>query len=155
MLEHLYGSGLRVSELCGLDVDALDVDRRLVTVWGKGSKQRQVPISAPSADAVRRWLAVRVDLVTPATPTGAMFLNRRGRRLSPRDVRRILDHRSTAPVHPHALRHSYATHLLDNGADLRFVQELLGHVSLETTQVYTHVSKERLLLMHERTHPRA
>ena len=155
VLELLYGSGLRVSELCGLGPGDVDLDRRLVTVWGKGSKQRQVPVSPPAAAAVRAWLMQgRPELVGRATPTTAMFLNRRGHRLSPRDCRRILDHRSAVPVHPHALRHSFATHLLDNGADLRIVQELLGHASLQTTQVYTHVSKERLLQTHERTHPR-
>jgi site-specific recombinase XerD len=155
VLELLYGSGLRVSELCNLDRDALDLSQGLVTVWGKRAKQRVVPLSPPCVDAIEAWLAVRPDLVTEGSPVGALFLNRRGHRLTPRDVRRILDHRSTAPVHPHALRHSFATHLLDNGADLRFVQELLGHASLQTTQIYTHVSKERLLQMHERTHPRA
>jgi len=155
VLELLYGSGLRVSELCGLDADAVDLERRMVTVWGKGSKQRQVPVSPPAAAAVRAWLARgRPDLAGPTSPPAAMFLNRRGHRLSPRDCRRIVDHRSAAPLHPHALRHSFATHLLDNGADLRIVQELLGHASLQTTQVYTHVSKERLLQTHERTHPR-
>jgi len=155
VLELLYGSGLRVSELCGLDADAVDLERRMVTVWGKGSKQRQVPVSPPAAAAVRAWLAQgRPDLAGPTSPPTAMFLNRRGHRLSPRDCRRIVDHRSPAPLHPHALRHSFATHLLDNGADLRIVQELLGHASLQTTQVYTHVSKERLLQTHERTHPR-
>jgi site-specific recombinase XerD len=156
VLELLYGSGLRVSELTGLDLGDVDLGRRTVTVWGKGSKQRQVPLSPPAAAAVRQWLELgRPQLTGPATPPGALFLNRRGRRLSPRDARRIVEHRSRGPLHPHALRHSFATHLLDNGADLRVVQELLGHASLQTTQVYTHVSKERLLLVHERTHPRA
>lgn len=156
VLELLYGSGLRVSELCGLDVDSVDLTRRLVTVWGKGSKQRIVPLSPTSVDAIREWLRdARGELVTDQTPSGAMFVNRRGRRLTPRDVRRVLDHRADSPVNPHALRHTFATHLLDNGADLRFVQEMLGHASLQTTQIYTHVSKERLLQMHERTHPRA
>jgi site-specific recombinase XerD len=156
VLELLYGSGLRVAELTGLDLDDVDLSRRTVTVWGKGSKQRQVPLSPPAVAALRRWLAGgRAQLATPGSPPAALFLNRRGRRLSPRDARRIVDHRAPGPLHPHALRHSFATHLLDNGADLRVVQELLGHTSLQTTQVYTHVSKERLLLVHERTHPRA
>jgi site-specific recombinase XerD len=156
VLELLYGSGLRVAELAGLDVDDVDLSRRTVTVWGKGSKQRQVPLSAPAVAALRRWLATgRARLTAPGSPRAALFLNRRGGRLTPRDARRIVDHRAQGPLHPHALRHSFATHLLDNGADLRVVQELLGHASLQTTQVYTHVSKERLLLVHERTHPRA
>ena len=155
VLELLYGSGLRVSELCGLEIDNVDTDRHLVRVWGKGSKERQVPISPPAADAVRAWREHRSALATAASPPAALFLNRRGNRLSPRDVRRILDRRAASPTHPHALRHTFATHLLDNGADLRVVQELLGHVSLQTTQVYTHVSKERLLQVYERTHPRA
>ena len=154
VLELLYGSGLRVSEVCGLDRDALDLTTPMVTVWGKGGKQRQVPMSPPAVAAVRRWLDDGRPTMGGAI-TAAVFLNRRGHRLSPRDVRRIVDHRSGAPLHPHALRHSFATHLLDNGADLRVVQELLGHASLQTTQVYTHVSKERLLQTHERTHPRA
>ena len=155
VLELLYGSGLRVSELCGLDLDDVDTERHLVRVWGKGSKQRQVPVSPPAAAAVRAWKEHRHELRTADSPEAALFLNRRGNRLSPRDVRRILDHRAASPTHPHALRHTFATHLLDNGADLRVVQELLGHVSLQTTQVYTHVSKERLLQVYERTHPRA
>jgi integrase/recombinase XerC len=156
LLELLYGSGLRVAELCGLRPDDIDVRRRLVTVWGKGSKQRQVPISPPAAAAVAGWLERgRGALVTGETPVDALFLNRRGRRLGPRDVRRVLDHRAAAPTHPHALRHSFATHLLDGGADLRVVQELLGHSSLRTTQVYTHVSTERLKSVHQHTHPRA
>lgn len=156
VLELLYGSGLRVAELCGLGRGDVDVETLRVTVWGKGSKQRQVPLSEPAAAALRGWLAAgRAAMAEGHPPTDALFLNRRGKRLGPRDVRRILDHRSTSPTHPHALRHTFATHLLDGGADLRVVQELLGHASLETTQVYTHVSKERLLSVYESTHPRA
>lgn len=155
VLELLYGSGLRVAELCGLRPGDLDLDRRLVTVWGKGAKQRQVPMSGPATEAVAGWLRGRADLADERTPPDALFLNRLGRRLGQRDVRRILDRRAAAPTHPHALRHTYATHLLDGGADLRAVQELLGHADLSTTQRYTHVSKERLRSVHEATHPRA
>ena len=156
VVELLYGSGLRVAELCGLAPADLDLSRSVVTVWGKGSKQRQVPMSEPSVEAVRRWLADgRPALAEAASPSDAAFLNSRGRRLGPRDVRRILDRHSASPTHPHALRHTFATHLLDGGADLRAVQEMLGHSSLQTTQVYTHVSKERLLQVYERSHPRA
>jgi site-specific recombinase XerD len=156
VLELLYGSGIRVAELCGLDVDHLDLDRRVVTVTGKGSKQRQVLIHERCAATLRAWLnGPRATLVASETPVGALFVNRRGNRLGPRDVRRLLDRRSPVPTHPHALRHSFATHLLDGGADLRVVQELLGHASLQTTQVYTHVSKERLLTVYSGTHPRA
>ncbi len=156
VLELLYGSGLRVSECCGLDVDGLDLAGTTVTVWGKGGKQRRVPMSEPSADACRHYLqSARPVLCGPETPRSAVFLNARGRRLGPRDVRRIVDRRSVVPTHPHALRHTYATHLLDGGADLRVVQELLGHSSLRTTQRYTHVSKERLVGVYRKTHPRA
>jgi integrase/recombinase XerC len=156
VLELLYGSGLRVSELCGLRPEDLDLPAGAITVWGKGSKQRRVPITAPAAEALTAWLQRgRVELVGPETPVDAVFLNARGRRLGPRDVRRILDRRSAAPTHPHALRHTFATHLLDGGADLRVVQELLGHADLSTTQRYTHVSKERLRSVYEATHPRA
>lgn len=156
VLELLYGSGLRVGELCGLRPDDLDLDQAVVRVWGKGSKQRRVPLSAPSVQAVAAWLADgRRHLCTEASPVDAVFLNRRGRRLSPRDVRRILDRRAPAPTHPHALRHTFATHLLDGGADLRAVQEMLGHADLATTQHYTHVSKERLRRVIDATHPRA
>ncbi|MBV8982806.1 MAG: tyrosine recombinase [Acidimicrobiia bacterium] len=156
VVELLYGSGLRVGELCGLRPGDLDLAKRLVVVWGKGSKQRQVPMSEPSVDAVRAWLSHgRPAMATPDSPTDALFLNKRGKRLSSRDVRRILDRRAVSPTHPHALRHTYATHLLDGGADLRAVQELLGHGDLATTQLYTHVSKERLRAVHQSSHPRA
>jgi site-specific recombinase XerD len=155
VLEVLYGSGLRVSELCGLDVNSLDLQTRAVTVWGKGSKQRRVPLSEAAVTAVEAWLRDGRALLIDGESGAAAFVNRRARRITPRDIRRILDHRASQPTHPHALRHSFATHLLDGGADLRVVQELLGHASLQTTQVYTHVSKERLLQTHERTHPRA
>jgi site-specific recombinase XerD len=156
LLELLYGSGLRVSEATALDVDEVDLARHRVVVWGKGGKQRAVPLSDPAADALRRWLADgRAALVTDATPAAAVFLNGRGRRLTPRDARRIVDRRAPAPTHPHALRHTFATHLLDGGADLRVVQELLGHADVATTQRYTHVSKERLRSVFDATHPRA
>jgi site-specific recombinase XerD len=156
VLELLYGSGLRVAELCGLSTGDVDLAQQRLTVWGKGSKQRQVPLSEPGADSVETWLERgRVQLLRPTSPVDALFLNMRGNRLGPRDVRRIIDRRAANPTHPHALRHTFATHLLDGGADLRVVQELLGHASLETTQVYTHVSKERLLQVYDTTHPRA
>jgi site-specific recombinase XerD len=156
VLEVLYGSGLRVAELSGLDVDEVDLAARRLTVWGKGGKQRVVPLGEPAADALGRWLRDgRQAMATEATPAAAVFVNARGRRLTPRDVRRIVDRRSAAPTHPHALRHTFATHLLDGGADLRVVQELLGHSDLATTQRYTHVSKERLRSVFDATHPRA
>jgi integrase/recombinase XerC len=156
VLELLYGCGLRVAELCGLDAGDVDLGEQMVTVWGKGGRQRRVPMHERCSEAVGRWLAVgRIHLAAAESPPEAVFLNRAGRRLGPRDVRRLLDHRSPVPTHPHALRHSFATHLLDGGADLRVVQELLGHASLQTTQVYTHVSKERLLSVYGATHPRA
>jgi len=155
VVELLYGSGLRVGELCGLRPADVDLTRRQILVWGKGAKQRLLPMSEVSARAVDAWQSGRAALVTDVTPVDALFLNRRGRRLAPRDVRRILDRRAVAPTHPHALRHTFATHLLDGGADLRAVQELLGHEDLATTQLYTHVSKERLRTVYEATHPRA
>lgn len=156
VLELLYAAGLRVSELCGLDRTGVDLVGRSVTVLGKGAKERRVPIHRRSAEALGCWLDEgRPAVRTAESPPEAVFLNRRGRRLGPRDVRRILDRRSPVPTHPHALRHTMATHVLDGGADLRVVQELLGHASLRTTQVYTHVSKERLLGVYRGTHPRA
>jgi integrase/recombinase XerC len=156
LLELLYGSGLRIAEATALDVDDLDLARSRVVVSGKGGRQRTVPLSEPAVHCLRRWLADgRAALVTDVTPAGAVFLNRRGRRLTPRDARRIVDRRASAPTHPHALRHTFATHLLDGGADLRVVQELLGHSDVATTQRYTHVSKERLRAVFDATHPRA
>jgi integrase/recombinase XerC len=156
MLELLYGSGLRVAELCGLGVGDVDLRGRSVTVWGKGGKQRRVPMSAPAVEAVGRYVSCgRASLVSVSTPAGTLFVNRRGKQITPRDVRRVLDRRSPVPTHPHALRHTYATHLLDGGADLRVVQELLGHASLRTTEIYTHVSTERLIGAYRSAHPRA
>jgi site-specific recombinase XerD len=159
VLELLYGSGLRVSEVCSLKVGDVDPRRKWLTVWGKGAKERRVPLSAPAASALREWLAhgrnEALEATASAESTDALFVNRRGRPLTPRDVRRVLDHRSPVPTHPHALRHTFATHLLDGGADLRAVQELLGHADLATTQIYTHVSRERLRRVFDATHPRA
>lgn len=154
VVELLYGSGLRVGELCGLVAADLDLPRREVRVWGKGDKQRRVPLSVPAAEALTSWLRHgRPELVGRDGPD-ALFVNRRLHPLTPRDVRRILDRRAASPVNPHALRHTFATHLLDGGADLRSVQELLGHADVGTTQIYTHVSTDRLQAVHETTHPR-
>lgn len=159
VLELLYGAGLRVSELCGLTPRDADWRKRVVTVMGKGSKQRRVPIGEPAADALARYEHEgRPELVRDATSADALFLNARGKRLTPRDARRILA-RYPMPdgrvLHPHALRHAFATHLLEGGADLRVVQELLGHVDVGTTQIYTHLTKERLRSVYDETHPRA
>ncbi len=153
VLELLYAAGLRVSELCGLDRGDIDLGARTVTVLGKGGKQRRVPIHDEAVSVLTAWLRHGRDEMDG--PAEAAFVNQRGNRLGPRDVRRILDRRAASPTHPHALRHTYATHLLDGGADLRVVQELLGHASLATTQVYTHVSKERLRSVYGQSHPRA
>ncbi len=155
VLELLYGSGLRVGELCSLRHGDVDLGSATVTVWGKGSKQRRVPVSVPAVEAVRAWgQRGRQHLAGPEAGD-SLFVNRRGRPLSSRDVRRVIDRRAARPTHPHALRHSFATHLLDGGADLRSVQELLGHADLATTQVYTHVSAQRLRTVYDETHPRA
>jgi integrase/recombinase XerC len=161
LIEMLYGSGLRVSEVCSIDIDSINDRNNTVIVMGKGSKQRQVPVSEPSVLAVKHWLKFRNEVVSNAVVSNetrdstALFLNARGHRLAPRDVRRIIDQRALTPTHPHALRHTYATHLLDNGADLRAVQELLGHSDVATTQRYTQVSKERLKSAYGASHPRA
>ncbi len=156
IVELLYGSGLRVSELCGLRHEDLDLAQAQVRVWGKGSKQRLIPLSDPAVAALRAWLRDhRVSFITVDTPDAPVFLNQRGRAMTPRDVRRVIDRRSVMPTHPHALRHTFATHLLDGGADLRAVQELLGHADIASTQIYTHVSRERLREVHRSSHPRA
>jgi integrase/recombinase XerC len=159
VLEVLYGAGLRVSECCGLTLESLNISRGFVTVLGKGAKQRRVPLGEPARAALRGYLAHgRPELVTERTPADAVFLNARGRRLTTRDARRIVA-RHPLPdgqaLHPHALRHAYATHLLERGADLRAVQELLGHTDLATTQIYTHLTRERLRAVYDATHPRA
>ena len=156
VLELLYGSGMRVGELCALSLGDVDLRRARAIVWGKGGKQRAVPLSEPSVHALRQWIGKRRDAaLAGASSTDALFVNQRGRALTPRDVRRLLDRRAASPTHPHALRHTFATHLLDGGADLRAVQELLGHADLATTQRYTHVSRERLRSVYDASHPRA
>ncbi|SFI28616.1 MULTISPECIES: tyrosine recombinase XerC [Microbacterium] len=167
ILELLYGAALRVSELCGLDLDAVDRDRRTVRVVGKGSKERIVPFGAPAGRALDAYLVRgRPALLARGTGPGAgprasaIFLGARGGRIGPRAVYDIVA-RTVGPVvgagavGPHALRHSAATHLIDGGADLRAVQELLGHASLGTTQIYTHVSAEKLTASYRLAHPRA
>lgn len=160
IVELLYATGIRVSELCGLDIDDVDMPRRLLRVLGKGDKPRTVPFGEPAQAALSAWLdAGRPELVT--TQSGpALLLGARGRRLDPRQARTVV-HQTMAAVDgapdigPHGLRHSAATHLLEGGADLRVVQELLGHSSLATTQLYTHVTVARLRAVHDQAHPRA
>ena len=160
MLELLYASGIRVGELVGLDVDDLDFGSNLVRVMGKGAKERTVPFGGPAATALQGWLQLGRGQVVTAGSGPALFLGRRGGRVDPRQVRsavhQLLRHVPDAPdMGPHGLRHSTATHLLEGGADLRVVQEILGHASMATTQIYTHVSVERLKLSYLQAHPRA
>lgn len=160
IVELLYATGIRVSELCGLDVDDIDTGHRLVRVLGKGNKQRTVPFGQPAADALHAWLVDGRRALVTAESGHALLLGARGRRLDVRQARTAV-HQTVAAVDgapdmgPHGLRHSAATHLLEGGADLRVVQELLGHSSLATTQLYTHVAVARLRAVHERAHPRA
>lgn len=160
IMELLYATGIRVSELCGLDVDNVDESRRTVRVMGKGAKERVVPVGVPAMRAVDSW---RQDgrrlLATPASGP-ALFLGAKGGRLDPRTARRVVHARVGAvravpDMGPHGLRHTAATHLLEGGADLRSVQEMLGHASLSTTQIYTHISIERLMTAYRQAHPRA
>ncbi|HET7311601.1 MAG TPA: tyrosine recombinase XerC [Mycobacteriales bacterium] len=160
LLELLYASGARVSEVCGLDVDDIDLERHTVRVLGKGNKERVVPIGIPAIRAVDAWLARGRPTLVTADSGPALLLGMRGGRLDPRTARRVVHDRLRAvpgvpDLGPHGLRHSAATHLLEGGADLRTVQELLGHATLATTQIYTHVSIERLRATYERAHPRA
>lgn len=159
IIEVLYGAGLRVSELCGLAQGDCDLEVGTVTVLGKGAKVRRVPVGEPAVLALLDYMQDgRPGLAKPSSPPDALFLNQRGRLLGQRDARRVLE-RLKLPdgrmLHPHALRHAFATHLLEGGADLRSVQELLGHADLATTQMYTHVTKDHLRAVHSATHPRA
>ena len=158
ILELMYGSGLRVSEVAGVTVDRVDLDRGRVTVVGKGDKEREVPLGDPARQAVVAWLTVR-SVLAPGEGD-ELFINRRGRPIGPRDIRRLVGRYGRAAlsgrrVTPHTLRHTFATHLLEGGADIRAVQEMLGHASVATTQRYTHVSRSRLFEAYEQSHPRA
>jgi site-specific recombinase XerD len=160
IMELLYASALRVSELCGIDIGDIDDERRTVRVLGKGSKERTVPVGVPAARAVRHWQQRGRPLLVTGRSGDALFLGARGGRLDPRMARRVVHARIAAvpaapDTGPHGLRHSAATHLLEGGADLRSVQEFLGHASLASTQIYTHVSIERLLAAYGQAHPRA
>ena len=160
MLELLYATGVRVGELAGLDVDDLDPDRRTLRVLGKGNKERTVPYGLPAALAVDDWLRRGRPALAAAESGPALFLGVRGKRVDQRQVRSVVKGLldglgDTSATGPHALRHSAATHLLDGGADLRAVQEILGHSSLATTQIYTHVSVDRLRQSYQQAHPRA
>ena len=158
-LELLYASGLRISELVGIDIDDLELRARLVKVHGKGSKERIVPFGTKAETALRNWLAVRGELATDVEEQ-AVFVNYRGKRITTRSVRRLFDGyvkqaALRAGISPHTMRHSFATHLLNAGADLRGIQELLGHASLSTTQKYTHLNDWQLIAVYKKAHPRA
>jgi integrase/recombinase XerC len=160
LLELLYATGIRVSELCGLDAGGLDQERGTVRVLGKGGKERSVPVGIPAIKAVVRWQAHGRPVLVTAGSGHALFLGVRGGRLDPRTARRVVHQRlrdaePDQDTGPHGIRHSMATHLLEGGADLRSVQEILGHSSLATTQIYTHVSVERLKSSYRQAHPRA
>lgn len=161
ILETFYASGIRVSELVGIKLDNANLNLGYILVFGKGEKERIVPIGSYAVKAVENYLAKgRPDLVKNNTSEKALFVNYKGKRLTTRGVRLIIDKyitdvANTAKLYPHVLRHSFATHLLERGADLRVVQELLGHVNLSTTQIYTHVTSARLKEVYDKTHPRA
>lgn len=160
MIELLYATGVRVGELCGLDLDDLDHDRRVLRVLGKGRKERSVPYGTPAAEALARWLSGGRPSLARTGSGPALFLGARGGRIDQRAVRtlvhrRIADVPGAPDIGPHGLRHTAATHLLEGGADLRSVQELLGHASMATTQLYTHVTTDRLRAAYRQAHPRA
>ncbi|MBB4963950.1 integrase/recombinase XerC [Saccharothrix violaceirubra] len=160
VVELLYATGVRVAELCGLDLDDVDYSQRVIRVLGKGSRERVVPFGVPAERAVRRWVEQGRTTLVGDRSHRALFLGARGGRLDTRTARRVVhDVVGAVPgavdTGPHGLRHSAATHLLEGGADLRTVQELLGHATLATTQLYTHVTVERLKAIHDRTHPRS
>ena len=160
IVEMLYATGIRVSELCGLDIDDVDTERQLLRVLGKGNKQRTVPFGRPARASLSAWMTDGRPTLVTSESGPALLLGPRGRRLDPRQARTVV-HQTMAAVDgapdigPHGLRHSAATHLLEGGADLRVVQELLGHTSLATTQLYTHVTVARLRAVHDQAHPRA
>jgi integrase/recombinase XerC len=157
ILEVLYGTAIRVSELCGLDVDDVEAGNRTLRVVGKGDKERVVPYGVPAQNALDAWMRMRADVALPSVH--ALFVGERGFRIDSRVVRSVVrkatDAAGVPAVAPHAMRHSAATHVLEGGADLRSVQELLGHANLATTQRYTHVSVERLRSTFEQAHPRS
>ncbi|RBO96702.1 integrase/recombinase XerC [Nocardia puris] len=160
IVELLYATGIRVGELCGLDIDDVDRERRLIRVLGKGNKERSVPFGGPADQAMGEWLHHGRPALATAHSGRALLLGRRGKRLDQRQARTVVHEVVSAipgapSIAPHGLRHSAATHLLEGGADLRVVQELLGHASMATTQLYTHVSIERLKKVHDQAHPRA
>jgi integrase/recombinase XerC len=160
MVEILYASGARVAELCGLDLNDIDYDRQTIRVLGKGNKERTIPVGNPAIRALNTWLKDGRDSLRNSQSENAVFLGARGKRIDQRTVRTVVYNALQAiegieRMGPHALRHSAATHLLEGGADLRTVQEILGHASLATTQIYTHVSTERLQKAFKQAHPRA
>ena len=160
MVEMLYASGARVAELCGLDLSDIDYDRQTIRVLGKGNKERTIPLGNPAMRALESWIRTGRDSLKNSLSGNAVFLGARGKRIDQRTVRTVVYNALQAiegieRMGPHALRHSAATHLLEGGADLRTVQEILGHASLATTQIYTHVSTERLQKVFKQAHPRA
>ena len=158
ILETLYSSGMRVGELTGITIDKIDIISGVIKVLGKGRKERLAPIGEEAVSAIKKYMDARIDKSWGGKKS--LFLNKRGTVLSQRSVRHIINRYITAcsireHISPHSLRHSFATHLLNRGADLRSVQELLGHKNLSTTQIYTHVSTERLKSVYDKAHPRA
>jgi len=160
LLELLYASGIRVSELAGLNIENVDIDSREIRVWGKGSKERITLMGEPALKALQAYLAEGRQTLSGKKTTNALFINRYGSRLTQRSIQELLDKYALAvgiarKIHPHMVRHTFATHLLDGGADLRVVQELLGHASLSSTQIYTHVSKNQARKVYMSSHPLA